>query len=182
MGDDGTLMVSVLVPGRRQSSRERGAQMLVEQESLSGTEQMTRAAAALGPELWNDLAKIAPSLLMLASETLRQSQPALVQMIKRLNAKDEQILVAILKDMKQARLAVKRFGEILRTCEMQLIIAASELQTEAPKDLPVTTDVPIIRAEGQQKLGAPWWRVKRVDQAARLRGSARAPTGFVQAG
>ncbi len=84
--------------------------------------------------------------------------------------------------MKQARLAVKRFGEILRTCEMQLIIAASELQTEAPKDLPVTTDVPIIRAEIQENLGGPRWRVKRVDRPTRLRGSARAPTGLVQAG
>ena len=97
------------------------------------------AEAALAPELWDNLARVAPPLLTLASETLKQSQPALAQMIKRLNAKDEQIVVTVLKDMKQARLAVKRFAEILRTCETELIIAASRLQAEASKDLQLAT-------------------------------------------
>ena len=136
MRDGYKLKRSVLVPSRRV---KEGADMLTEQRILSAPEEMTRAEAALAPELWNNLAKIAPPLLTLASETLKQSQPALVQMIKRLNAKDEQIVVTVLKDMKQARLAVKRFGEILRTCETELIVAASMLQTEASNDLQLLT-------------------------------------------
>ena len=174
MRDGYKLKRSVLVPSRRV---KEGADMLTEQRILSAPEEMTRAEAALAPELWNNLAKIAPPLLTLASETLKQSQPALVQMIKRLNAKDEKIVVTVLKDMKQARLTVKRFGEILRTCETQLIIAASVLQAEAPKDLQLKTDAPIIRAEPQRKLAETTWGVKRVNRRARLR--ERATTGSV---
>ena len=149
MRDGYTLKRPVLVPSRR---IKEGTDMLTEQGLRSAPQKMTRAEAALAPELWDNLAKIAPPLLTLASETLKQSQPALVQMIKRLNAKDEQIVVTVLKDMKQARLAVKRFGEILRTCETELIIAASRLQAEASKDFQLATDVPIIQVEAQHEL------------------------------
>lgn len=111
-------------------------QTLADQRDVAATMQQGAVAEQLLPPNFGTTSLRLPSLLTIATQTLKKTEPELVKMIRNLDNKDERIVETVLKDMKSARLTLKQFAEILRACETRLIVAGSALELEAPEGTP----------------------------------------------